>query len=379
MHAILQPLAADQAKQAQGLPPLWPEQQQFSLHTTSVLKFATEYGKTSPTKPVDQYHRLARITRAKIRVRPRCESSPARLGGRRVWIKRDHTCHFWPTRRVRCGWSETTCVTSGTLGERGSDNRLIDYEQGHASHFWPTCRMTCGWKQVVEFSSRLLGRIMQRVVIDGSLRWDHFHGSAIRKTGFSFSLPPSTPLTHKYPPQQRSAQSSASSEAYIRLAHFEIRQSEKAVFSYVGRVGNSGFNMRSVMKETFRHRLRFARLQGAGATVAERLACTPPTTAIRVQSPAGSLLEFSHVGIVPDDAASRLQTNPFNNLTNGKRSPAVNSLRTDGARLVQCSHSCQLLLRETGSPRFTKRLMPESHNPDARDTTANSQEIQHRS
>ncbi|KAJ8894907.1 hypothetical protein PR048_000214 [Dryococelus australis] len=41
-----------------------------------------------------------------------------------------------------------------------------------------------------------------------------------------------------------------------------------------------------------------------GATVAERLACSPPTNAIRVQSPAGHS-EFSHVGIVPGDAAGR--------------------------------------------------------------------------
>ncbi|KAJ8867268.1 hypothetical protein PR048_031067 [Dryococelus australis] len=41
----------------------------------------------------------------------------------------------------------------------------------------------------------------------------------------------------------------------IRPAHFDIRRSEKAVFSYVGGLGNSGSNMCSVMKETFRHRL----------------------------------------------------------------------------------------------------------------------------
>ncbi|KAJ8895475.1 hypothetical protein PR048_000808 [Dryococelus australis] len=40
-----------------------------------------------------------------------------------------------------------------------------------------------------------------------------------------------------------------------------------------------------------------------GATVAERLACSPPTKANRVQSPTGSLPGFSHVGIAPDDAA----------------------------------------------------------------------------
>ncbi|KAJ8865846.1 hypothetical protein PR048_033368 [Dryococelus australis] len=38
-----------------------------------------------------------------------------------------------------------------------------------------------------------------------------------------------------------------------------------------------------------------------GTAVAERLACSPPTKAIRVQSPAGSP-GFSHVGIVPHDA-----------------------------------------------------------------------------
>ncbi|KAJ8870524.1 hypothetical protein PR048_029547 [Dryococelus australis] len=43
------------------------------------------------------------------------------------------------------------------------------------------------------------------------------------------------------------------------------------------------------------------RFRGGGATVAERLACSPPTTAIRVQSPA----RFSHVGIVPVDAVGR--------------------------------------------------------------------------
>ncbi|KAJ8898017.1 hypothetical protein PR048_003377 [Dryococelus australis] len=44
---------------------------------------------------------------------------------------------------------------------------------------------------------------------------------------------------------------------YIRSAHFDIRQSENAVFSYVRGLGNSGSNMRSVMKATFRHRLEF--------------------------------------------------------------------------------------------------------------------------
>ncbi|KAJ8870388.1 hypothetical protein PR048_029409 [Dryococelus australis] len=44
-------------------------------------------------------------------------------------------------------------------------------------------------------------------------------------------------------------------------------------------------------RDTFHHR-------DEGATVAERLACSPPTKAIRVQSPAG----FSHAVIVPDDA-----------------------------------------------------------------------------
>ncbi|KAJ8881592.1 hypothetical protein PR048_018077 [Dryococelus australis] len=42
-----------------------------------------------------------------------------------------------------------------------------------------------------------------------------------------------------------------------------------------------------------------------GAAVAERLACSPPAKANRVQSPAGSLPDFRFVGIVPDDAASR--------------------------------------------------------------------------
>ncbi|KAJ8897807.1 hypothetical protein PR048_003157 [Dryococelus australis] len=42
-----------------------------------------------------------------------------------------------------------------------------------------------------------------------------------------------------------------------------------------------------------------------GAAVAERLNCSPPTKASRVQSPAGSLPEFSRVGIARDDAADR--------------------------------------------------------------------------
>ncbi|KAJ8865820.1 hypothetical protein PR048_033342 [Dryococelus australis] len=41
-----------------------------------------------------------------------------------------------------------------------------------------------------------------------------------------------------------------------------------------------------------------------GAAVAERLDCSPPSKTNRIQSPAGSL-RFSHVGIVPDDAAGR--------------------------------------------------------------------------
>ncbi|KAJ8869739.1 hypothetical protein PR048_028747 [Dryococelus australis] len=43
-----------------------------------------------------------------------------------------------------------------------------------------------------------------------------------------------------------------------------------------------------------------------GGTVAERLACSPPTRANRVQSPTGSLPDFrSHVGITQDNAAGR--------------------------------------------------------------------------
>ncbi|KAJ8881941.1 hypothetical protein PR048_018428 [Dryococelus australis] len=42
-----------------------------------------------------------------------------------------------------------------------------------------------------------------------------------------------------------------------------------------------------------------------GATVAERLACSPSTKTNRVQSSAGFAPGFSHVGIVPDDAAGR--------------------------------------------------------------------------
>ncbi|KAJ8890869.1 hypothetical protein PR048_010378 [Dryococelus australis] len=43
-----------------------------------------------------------------------------------------------------------------------------------------------------------------------------------------------------------------------------------------------------------------------GFAVAERLACSPPIKAYLVQSPAGSLKEFSHVAIVPDDASGPL-------------------------------------------------------------------------
>ncbi|KAJ8890856.1 hypothetical protein PR048_010365 [Dryococelus australis] len=46
------------------------------------------------------------------------------------------------------------------------------------------------------------------------------------------------------------------------------------------------------------------RLHG-GAAVAEQLVCSPFTTANRVQSPAGSLPSYLHVGIVSDDAAGR--------------------------------------------------------------------------
>ncbi|KAJ8894225.1 hypothetical protein PR048_006837 [Dryococelus australis] len=42
-----------------------------------------------------------------------------------------------------------------------------------------------------------------------------------------------------------------------------------------------------------------------GAAVAERLACSPLTKANRAQSPAGSLPDFWHVGIVSDDAVFR--------------------------------------------------------------------------
>ncbi|KAJ8872697.1 hypothetical protein PR048_026310 [Dryococelus australis] len=39
--------------------------------------------------------------------------------------------------------------------------------------------------------------------------------------------------------------------------HFDIRQSENAVFSYVERFGNSGINIRSFLKATFHHHLKF--------------------------------------------------------------------------------------------------------------------------
>ncbi|KAJ8868673.1 hypothetical protein PR048_030212 [Dryococelus australis] len=45
-------------------------------------------------------------------------------------------------------------------------------------------------------------------------------------------------------------------------------------------------------------------LTNSGATVAERLGCSPPTTAIRVQPRPGHS-GFSHVGVVPDDAVGR--------------------------------------------------------------------------
>ncbi|KAJ8871319.1 hypothetical protein PR048_027636 [Dryococelus australis] len=48
---------------------------------------------------------------------------------------------------------------------------------------------------------------------------------------------------------------------------------------------------------------RMPTLPHLGATVSERLACSPPTKANRVLSLAGSLPGFWHVGIVPDDAA----------------------------------------------------------------------------
>ncbi|KAJ8866088.1 hypothetical protein PR048_033612, partial [Dryococelus australis] len=51
-------------------------------------------------------------------------------------------------------------------------------------------------------------------------------------------------------------------------------------------------------------KLDCSRREKGYVTVAERLACSLPTKAIRVQSPAASP-GFSHVGIVPDDAAGR--------------------------------------------------------------------------
>ncbi|KAJ8875340.1 hypothetical protein PR048_023235 [Dryococelus australis] len=80
------------------------------------------------------------------------------------------------------------------------------------------------------------------------------------------------------------------------------------------------------------------------ATVAERLARSPPTKAIQVQSPAGS---YSHVGNVPDDAVDRrvfsgdLQFPPPFHLgaaTSSPRSPS-SALKTSMLRAAQILHS----------------------------------------
>ncbi|KAJ8867217.1 hypothetical protein PR048_031012 [Dryococelus australis] len=53
------------------------------------------------------------------------------------------------------------------------------------------------------------------------------------------------------------------------------------------------------------HRLTLPHILGEGGTVAERLACSPPTKAIRVLSPAGSLRIFAFGNRTTDDAVGQ--------------------------------------------------------------------------
>ncbi|KAJ8868897.1 hypothetical protein PR048_030438 [Dryococelus australis] len=64
--------------------------------------------------------------------------------------------------------------------------------------------------------------------------------------------------------------------------------------------GAVGFLLRSAFRKPY----HFALYYNVGATVTERLACSPPTKASRVQSPAGSL-RIMEMDIAPEDAAGR--------------------------------------------------------------------------
>ncbi|KAJ8880535.1 hypothetical protein PR048_017005 [Dryococelus australis] len=78
----------------------------------------------------------------------------------------------------------------------------------------------------------------------------------------------------------------------------------------MGLTTGSTRNILSFVTYLSRHSISTWCLLGAGwpicnVTSVPALACSPPTYAKRVQSPAGSPPGFSHVGVVPDDAAGR--------------------------------------------------------------------------
>ncbi|KAJ8895467.1 hypothetical protein PR048_000800 [Dryococelus australis] len=79
-----------------------------------------------------------------------------------------------------------------------------------------------------------------------------------RKAGRGARLPDATWLWSERTLRVTLARtSSAASPLCIQEAHFDVKQSENTVFGLVGGFGNSGSNMRSVLKATFRHRLKF--------------------------------------------------------------------------------------------------------------------------
>ncbi|KAJ8871181.1 hypothetical protein PR048_027487 [Dryococelus australis] len=83
------------------------------------------------------------------------------------------------------------------------------------------------------------------------------------------------------------------------------------------------------------------------ATVAERLACSSPTMAIQVQSPAGSLRIFARV-IVPDDTVADLPLPPsFHSGTASYSPPSASSaLKTS---LLRAAQSLSLVTRVSGN------------------------------
>ncbi|KAJ8881131.1 hypothetical protein PR048_017604 [Dryococelus australis] len=109
-----------------------------------------------------------------------------------------------------------------------------------------------------------------------------------------------TGVTHKLSFQSSvHFQRVADRKAARLLSAFLVEAMKGEIWAAVSIVVLRAHRLRSSLSST-QNKFEF-KIYSLDATVAERLACSPSTTAIRAQSPAG----FSHVGIVPDDAVSR--------------------------------------------------------------------------